>query len=101
MAEEPEEEKKARRAASEKARSSLPAAYVDTWSVLRWRGHLRITLAEWMYGAPNYRAAFLMESEDAERLANYILELIERQRKEDAEEDKANVVESATDIEEP
>ena len=66
------------------ARALLPAVYIDTWSTLIWSGHMRITLGEWLGEDPSYRGAFIMELDDAERLARHILRRAQRQRERDA-----------------
>lgn len=70
--------------ARREARASIPATYVDTWASQIWKGHLRLVLGEWLSGGPHYRAAFVMELEDAEGLARHILRRAERQRERDA-----------------
>ena len=87
MSDDPDEaepiEKKPSYAARRKARGAIPAVYVDTWSALSWKGHVRIVLGEWVYREPNYRAAFLMELADAKRLAEYLVEIVDERQKEE------------------
>ena len=71
-------------------RANLPATYVDTWSTVTWKGHIRITLGEYMYGKDNYRAAFIMELEDAERLARHLVRAIERRRAREQKSESAD-----------
>ncbi len=66
-------EKEAALQARRVARAELPATYIDTWSTLIWKGHIRITLGEWIAGNPNYRGAYLMELDDAKVFAENIL----------------------------
>jgi hypothetical protein len=65
-------------------RAALPATYVDTWATLIWKGHIRVVLGEWIAREPYYRAAYLMELDDAEKFANALLERVARQRERDA-----------------
>jgi hypothetical protein len=75
--------------ARREARAAMPATFVDTWSTVIWPGHMRLVLGEWLYGGPQYRAAFVMELDEVERLANELLERVQRQRDKDAEKRKA------------
>src|SRR4051794_15158187 len=85
MSDSPNKSKSAEKMAARRARrAKLPTIYVDTWSTLTWKGHIRVVLAEWMNDEPNYRAAFLMELEDAKKFAEYLLEIIEEREKKDA-----------------
>ena len=87
MSDDPEQaehvEKKPSHVARQRARAAIPAVYVDTWSAVSWKGHVRIVLGEWVYREPNYRAAFLMELTDAKRLAEYLLDIVEERQKEE------------------
>jgi hypothetical protein len=74
--------KEAARERRRDARAAVPALFVDTWATLTWRGHIRIALGEWIRDDPYYRGAYVMELEEAEKLANFILqEVKERQQK--------------------
>ena len=66
------------------ARAALPAVYVDTWSTVIWKGHMRIVLGEHVADDPHYRAAYVMELEDAKKLAQHILRRVQRQYDRDA-----------------
>ena len=57
-------------------RAELPATYIDTWATLTWRGHIRFAVGEWLAGDANYRAAFVMELEDAKEFAETLLKRI-------------------------
>lgn len=71
------------------AMARLPAVYADTWYVITWKGHLRMTLGE-DFEKPHYRAAFVLELDDAERLAKHILRSVERRRKRDTASEVKN-----------
>lgn len=75
-----EEPKPKTLASRQRARAAVPAFFVDTWAILRWSGHLRIVLGESLYGESNYRAAVVMELDEAERFALHILERVAEQR---------------------
>jgi hypothetical protein len=52
--------------------SALPATFVDGWFTTTWRDHIRVVLSERMYDKDQWRFAFVMEWEDAEKLALHI-----------------------------
>ena|ERR1700722_15640644 len=70
--------------------AGIPAIYVDTWHLYTWTGHMRITFGEIFGDIDSFRSAVVMEIDDAERLANQILRMIERRRarRRQREEDK-------------
>ncbi len=82
-------------------KAAIPAIFVDTWSTLRWKGYMRITLGEYLYRNPHYRAAFLMELDEAENFANHLLRAIQKQRDEDNQlnTEPEDTVEGATNSE--
>jgi hypothetical protein len=61
-------------------RATLPAIFIDTWSTLTWRGHVRISIGERLYKRDVYRSAFVMDLEDAEDFAEHLLKVIRRRR---------------------
>jgi hypothetical protein len=65
-------EREAALQARREARAELPATYIDTWSSLIWKGHIRITLGEWVAENPNYRGAYVMELDDAKRFVEHL-----------------------------
>jgi len=69
--------------ARREARAAIPAVYIDTWATLTWKGHIRFVLGEWVGEQPHYRAAFLMELEDAKRFARQLLRRVEDRQKKD------------------
>lgn len=71
------------------ARAELPATYIDTWSSLIWEGHIRITLGEWVADNPSYRAAYVMELDDAKRFAEHLLKRVQRQHEREAARTKS------------
>jgi len=75
--------------ARREARAAIPATYVDTWATQIWKDHMRIVLGEWLSGGPHYRAAFVMELDDVQKLAEHILRRVQRQRQRDAAKAKA------------
>jgi hypothetical protein len=63
-----------------RAVGDIPATYIDTWHLSTWRGHIRLTLGEYIGGADRFRTAVVMELKDAERLATAVLRMIERRK---------------------
>ncbi len=60
---------------------SLPAFYVDTFSLV-WRSdRMRIVFGEYLHQKAHHRTAIAMPLVDAEALANSILEALEEQKK--------------------
>lgn len=86
-------EEMAKKVAQEE-RASIPAIYVDTWTFLPWKGHVRMVLGEELYQGDYYRGAFVMELNDAERFARHLLRVIERRKARDTEIDKATLPEN-------
>lgn len=65
----------------ERARmNSLPAPYVDGFTVRWWSGGIRISFAEYLDHERHYRAAVVMELDDAEDLGKMLLECVEKGR---------------------
>jgi hypothetical protein len=88
MGDEPEDIKLTADDEARELRAGLPAIYVDTWATLTWKGHIRIVLGETLYRHDQYRAAFMMELEDAERFGRHLLRAVERRRARESEEEK-------------
>ena len=76
--------REARVAARQEARAALTATFVDSWATLTWKGHVRIVFGEWLAKKPNYRAAFVMQMEDAKEFAEDLLEQIRNRQEKDA-----------------
>jgi hypothetical protein len=79
-----EAEENAAREARREARAAISAIYVDTWAVLTWSGHVRFVLGESVGDDDHYRAAFVMEVEDAEGFANHLLQIVKRRKAKDS-----------------
>jgi hypothetical protein len=76
------------------ARAAIPTTYVDTWATLIWKGHIRIVLGEWLNKNPQYRAAYVMELEDAKSFAETLLKRIKEQQEEDTSEARVQAPDS-------
>ena len=76
----PSPEKEAVLHSAREARAELPATYIDTWSSLIWKGHIRIALGEWITTNPKYRGAYVMELEDAKMFAEHLLKMVQIQQ---------------------
>ena len=77
-------EKDARRKETREAVAAVPALYVDTWHIITWRGHLRITFGEELAEEDSYRTAIVMELGDAEKLASQLKRMIEQRKQKDS-----------------
>ena len=84
-------EKEAAIQARRNARAELPATYIDTWSTLIWKDHIRITLGEWIVDDPSYRVAYVMELDDAKRFAEHLLKRVQRQHERDSARAKSEL----------
>jgi hypothetical protein len=83
--------------ARREARAALPAVFVDTWSTLTWKGHIRTALGEWLVGEPHYRLAFVMSLDDAKEFAEALLRrIVARQEKDGAREAAAQTPDGET-----
>jgi hypothetical protein len=60
----------------DEAIARIPATYVDTFTINWWRGNLRITFGEFLYGKKHYRSAIVIPFSDAEVLAAYIRDIL-------------------------
>jgi len=78
-----EEEEKVK-AARRESRADIAAYFIDTWAISTWRGHVRVWLGEELYDVDAYRAAFVMEADDAEKFANHLLRLVAARKAKDA-----------------
>jgi hypothetical protein len=58
--------------------AQIPATFVDTFTINWWGGNLRITFGEFLSGKKYYRNAIVMPFSDAEVLANYILDIVQK-----------------------
>ncbi|HYZ41190.1 MAG TPA: hypothetical protein VE687_11280 [Stellaceae bacterium] len=62
--------------------ASIPATYVDAYTVSWWSGGVRISFAEYLNEERHYRLAVMMSLEDAEHLARTLLSSVEKARTE-------------------
>jgi hypothetical protein len=60
--------------------ASLPATYVDGYTVSWWSGGIRISFAEYLHRERHYRVAVMMDLDDAEDLAKTLLRSVEKAR---------------------
>jgi hypothetical protein len=72
------------------AMASVPAPFVDSWFLTTWRGHIRIALAENIADADYYRAAVVMDLDNARRLATAVLRMVDRRKLKDEQRAKDN-----------
>jgi enterochelin esterase-like enzyme len=75
-----DEEDKAEREVARRSAVELPALYCDAFWTTSWTGHVRIAFGEYL-DQPRYRTAIVMPLDEAEALANYILRLVEREKR--------------------
>jgi hypothetical protein len=81
MSEEASDEKEAAALRErQERRADLPGHFIDTWSSLTWRDHMRITVGEELYDIDSYRFAMVMTLEDAEAFAQFILRRVQKQK---------------------
>ena len=83
----PESEKAAKDMRAE-ARAQIPSTFVDTWTTLTFRGHIRLVLGETFATGDQYRAAFVIPLDEAQELAEHIMRVVERRRAKDAATDE-------------
>ena len=60
--------------------ADVPAAYVDTWHLYTWSGHMRLTFGEIFGDLVGYRSALVLGLDDAEKLARQMIRIIERRK---------------------
>jgi hypothetical protein len=78
-------EKTAEKAARDRAIAAIPALFIDTWHVLTFAGHARVTFGEIFGDADNFRTAIVLELDDAESLGRQLLRMAQRRKIRDAE----------------
>jgi hypothetical protein len=69
-----------RRARERERMASLPATYVDSYTVSWWSDGIRVSFAEYMDDERYYRLAVMMGLDDAEDLAHTLLRCVEKAR---------------------
>jgi hypothetical protein len=82
MARTPEDEtaRATRRGREDERMASIPATYVDGYTVSWWSEGMRIAFAEYLNGERYYRLAVMMSLGDAEDLAKTLLTSVEKAR---------------------
>lgn len=63
-----------------RAIASIPAIYVDSYSLAWWPEGVRISFAEYLYDEPHYRLAVTMPLNDAEALGRALLASVKKAR---------------------
>jgi hypothetical protein len=74
--------RRARDAREEERMASLPATYVDGFTISWWSRGLRISFCEYVHEERYYRAAVSMQLDEAEDLGKVLLECVEKARAE-------------------
>ncbi len=59
---------------------SVPGIFVDTWHLVSFKGHIRVTFGEVLGNIDNFRSAIVLDLDDAEVFARQ-LHRMARQRK--------------------
>ena len=68
----------------------LPSVWIDTWSTLTFKGHVRVSLGEEFAEGAFYRSAFIMDLDQAEAFALHLYGAVQKRKaKEEATAAKA------------
>ena len=67
----------------DRAIAAVPALFIDTWSTISFTGHVRVSLGEIYDGRDNFRAAFVLDLDDAENLGRQLIRSAQRRRERD------------------
>lgn len=88
MDEQTKVEKMEKKIEIDRRRMAIPGLYVDTFSTLQWKDHVRITFGETgINGESAWRAAIVIEKDLMKRLSNRLIEIIkEQEQKQDEDE---------------
>lgn len=60
--------------------ASIPATYVDGYTVSTWSEGVRLSFAEYLNGERHYRLAIMMSLDDAEDFAKTLLNSVTKAR---------------------
>jgi hypothetical protein len=86
MDEQEEAQKIEKRIETDKKRMAIPGLYIDRFSTLQWKNHVRITFGEsGINGEASWRTAVIIEKNLMKRLAHRLLEIIKEQDDENTE----------------
>jgi len=77
------------KAARTRAIASVPALFIDTWSVVTFTGHARITFGEIYGNTDNFRTAIVVDLDDAESLGRQLIRSAQRRKLRDEERAQA------------
>jgi hypothetical protein len=84
-------------AAREKAIAAIPGLYIDTWNMYTWKGHIRVTFGEIFHDTDNFRAAIVMNIDDAIIFARRMLRMAERRKARDLERASKEMLEAGAE----